>query len=177
MCSILVPAALLNITPSKWFTEPLPAEPKVRGLFLSPLGQLFHAFEVGVRTSDQDKRQGGQGGHRGKVFDRIKGQFFVQRGIDGVRAHIAHEQHMAIGRRLRYHLHAHVATSACTVFNHHRLLPFLAELLADDARQCIRGAAGCLRHDDFDGAGRKVLRQDAERRKHKSGYQTQAAVA
>ena len=54
-------------------------------------------------------------------------------------------------------LRADVAAGAGLVLDHDRLVPALAQLLADDARQHVDAGAGRERHDDEDRAVGKPL--------------------
>ena len=47
-----------------------------------------------------------------------------------------------------------------TVFDHHRLRPFLAKLISNDARYCIDAASRRDRHNEPHQSGWKVLRED-----------------
>jgi hypothetical protein len=70
------------------------------------------------------------------------------------RADGAHEQRVAVARRLRGQRCADVAARARTVVDHDGLAERLAQLQADDAGQDVGGATGRERHDHGDRLGR-----------------------
>ena len=65
------------------------------------------------------------------------------------------------------------AVAAGLVLDHHRLAPFLRELLGEQPRADVGAGAGAERHDEFHRPGRPVLRLRAARR----GMRRTAAMA
>ena len=64
-----------------------------------------------------------------------------ERGVDRVRSGDAHEQRVTVGLRLGDDVRAHAAAGARVVLDHDRLSPLRLELLADEARGDVGGAA------------------------------------
>ncbi len=119
--------------------------------------QLLHRLERLRGVGDQQVGHVGHAGQGREVLHGIERHLPVERCIDGVRAHRAHEERVAVGGRACRHLAADVAARAGTVVHHHRLAQLGAHALGDDARQDVGGAAGRERHDDGDGLARERL--------------------
>ena len=92
-----------------------------------------------------------------KSFDRVVGQLGEMR-PDRQLALVAHQQQVAVGRRLGDRLRGDHAGAAGAVLDHQRGLPASASFCADDARQDVADAAGLRRHQDADRPRRIVLR-------------------
>ena len=137
-------------------------------------GAVVQLAGVGTRIGDHFldglERLAGVGyqqvGHVGharqgrEVLDGVEAGLGVERGIDGMRAHGAHEQRVAVGRRTCGGHGADVAARAGLVVHDHGLAQLLLQRLGDDARQDVGGAASGEGHEDGDGlAGEAVLGQ------------------
>jgi hypothetical protein len=61
------------------------------------------------------------------------------------------EDRVAVGRRLRRHLHADEAARSALVLDHERLAEVLLQLGRDRARDDVAAAAGREGHDDLHG--------------------------
>ena len=68
--------------------------------------------------------------------------------VDRVGRDVADEQRVAVGRRLRRRLERDVAVRAGPVLDHEALAERLGELLRDDARDDVGGAARAVGHED-----------------------------
>ena len=78
-----------------------------------------------------------------------------------MRANVAHQQGIAIGRRVRHHFHTDVAARTCPVLDHNGLTPLFAELLTNDTCERIGRAARCLRHKNLHCTNGEVLCEGA----------------
>ncbi len=91
---------------------------------------------------------------RHEVLDGVVGQLAVERAVDAVGAHGAHEQRVAVGWRLGDDLRADVAARARAVVHHELLTEGAAQFGRDGPREDVGGAAGGEGHDDAHGLGR-----------------------
>jgi hypothetical protein len=101
----------------------------------------------------------------------------VDAGADGERADVEQQERMAVGLGLGDHFGADVAARPGFVIHHDRLLPDVAQLLADRARKHIGGAARRERHDDADrlaGEGRRSLRRGGSRKREQGACDNKA---
>ncbi len=88
---------------------------------------------------------------------RIIGEVRIERGRGGMRAHMPHDDRVAIGRGALGARGARRPAGAHHVFNDERLAERLGHVIADDARDHVGGSAGGERHDQRDRAVRVVL--------------------
>jgi hypothetical protein len=86
----------------------------------------------------------------GEVLDRIVGQLGEQVGIDHQRGIAAHQQGVAVGRRLGDALDRDVAAGPGDVLDHDRLTPGLGELVAKEPRGDVGRHTGREADDDPD---------------------------
>ena len=105
------------------------------------LGRVHHQH-VGHTGHQRDRRE---------VLDRVIGQLGIERGIDAMRAHGAHQQGVAVGCRLGHLGRADVAASAGLVVDQEGLAKGLAEFGRQRARQDVGGAARGKGHHDAHG--------------------------
>jgi hypothetical protein len=114
--------------------------------------------------------------HRGEILRRVVGQLghVHQDRLGGVQAH---QQGVAVGRRLRDRVGADDTRAAGTVLDH-RGMAGLAELRGDHARQDVGHAAGRKRHDDADRPRGKILRSRAPKasREHGAAQEQSPAI-
>jgi hypothetical protein len=92
------------------------------------------------RAKDRDRHQVGR-----LEAERFR---FVERVVDGQRPRRTRKQRISIRCGRCDIRRADVAAGAGLVFDHHRLIPALAEILRDDPRQHVGGSSGRERHDD-----------------------------
>ena len=118
------------------------------GIFGRISCKLFHVTYGQRSVGRGDEGHVGERGDGAEIGLRVERQFFVDADVDRMRTDIRHQQRVAIGRRLGHHVHADIAARAGAVFNHHRLPPFLRQLLTNDPRQRIRCTARRLRNDN-----------------------------
>ena len=127
----------------------------MRARVLDEVGYAVDAQRLGaVGVHDHDVRHTGHQRDRCKVLLWVERHLAVQRLVDAVRAHRAHQQRVAVGRRLGHDIGAHVAPRPGAVLHHEGLAESLAQLGRNRARQNVGGAAGRKWHDDFDRLGR-----------------------
>src|SRR6516165_6880130 len=114
--------------------------------------QLFDGLRPILGANVQQRRVLGRERNQGEVLERIIGQ---AAGGDGIEHHgdIHHgEQGVAVGRHFGDAGGRDRGIGAGLVFDHHRLVPHLAQALADDAHEDVGRSAGRERHDDADGS-------------------------
>ena len=115
----------------------------------------------------------GHPGHQrdgGEVLHRVKRQLVVQRLVDAVGTHGAHQQRVAVGGGLGNDVGANVAACTGTVVHDKRLAKSLGQLIGHHAGQDVGGAAGREGHHDlhrFGGPG--GLRQGRQRGRYQYG--------
>jgi hypothetical protein len=86
-------------------------------------------------------------GDRGGVAHEVERDVGVERLVDGVvRRHEA--DGVAVGRRGQHVLHADIAAGADVVLDDELLAELFRQVLAEDARDGVVGAAGGERHDE-----------------------------
>src|SRR4029453_2369610 len=98
------------------------------------------------RRNDEDVRRTADHGDRREVFDGVVRQL-AHRGVGAVRAHVAHHQRVAVGRRTRGRLRTYDATATALVFDDDRLPDRLRQPLADLAGDQVDSAARLDRGD------------------------------
>jgi hypothetical protein len=82
----------------------------------------------------------------------------------------AHQQGVAVRRRLRSNLRTDVAVGARAIVDEHRLRPGLGELLSHGPCKDVRRAGRRIRHDDAHGLGRiRRLREHGSRANGQDG--------
>ena len=127
------------------------------GVGLGHADEILHVVNaLGLGLVGVHHHHVGHGGHQGdghKVLDGVVGQLGVQRAVDAVGAHGAHQQRVAVAGRLGHHLGTHVAARARAVV-HDELLPErLGQLGRHGAGQDVGGATGRKGHHDAYGLG------------------------
>ncbi len=156
MCTASVPVSTLNSSPARCPALPLLPEPNdsLPGLAFAYAMNSFTLFtgDAALTTStfgrDRDQRD------RREVLRRVVGHRLVEARIDRMRGQRAHQDRVAVGRRLRDHVGADVAAGAGLVLHNHRLAPHLGELLRDEAAGDVERSAGRERHDQLHGLRR-----------------------
>ncbi|MNS48014.1 hypothetical protein D3C72_805710 [compost metagenome] len=115
--------------------------------------------------------------HRREILDRVVRQVGEQPGVDGVRGHRAHDQRVAVGRRLGHQIGADIAARARPVLHDHGLAERTAHLFGQHAGHGVQRAAGRVRHDKADRLGREIsgLRQGG-RAERQGGGQRHGAL-
>ncbi|SPA49127.1 protein of unknown function [Cupriavidus taiwanensis] len=98
-------------------------------------------------------RHRGQVGDGGEVLGGIVGQSRVDRRIDAVGRGRGDAQRIAVRRGLGQEGGADAAAGTAAVVDHHGLAQLLAELVGDDARDDVGGAACGERHHQRDRLG------------------------
>ncbi|MNN31228.1 hypothetical protein D3C81_1449080 [compost metagenome] len=109
--------------------------------------QLLQRAGLDGRIHHQHVWRRREHGHRHEVA-RLIAEFREQDGIHGQVAGWGQPQRVAVRRGAGHGLHADIAGSAGLVVHHDGFAPLLAQLLADEARQRVRHAAGGEWHDD-----------------------------
>ena len=102
------------------------------------------------RQRGVDHQHVGHARHPGngrEALDRVVGQLGVQAGRDGQRAHMAHQQRIAVARGLGHAVGANAAARARDVLGNDRLAPGGGQLMAYRAAQNVGRAAGRERDD------------------------------
>ena len=131
---------------------------KLAGVLLRLGDQILHRLHVACRIDDQQLHRLRGERDRGKVVEGIVRRGAVKVLVHGQRRVDRHEQGVAVGRCLGDLLRAQHRIGAGTVLDQNRLPPILVHLLADHAREYVRGATGGERHDDLDGSAGKCIR-------------------
>jgi hypothetical protein len=124
------------------------AERDLAGICLCIRDQLLHAVDRQLGIHDDDHRDDHDAGDRREILDRIVGQLLEQEGIGRVRRVGGHEQRVAVRRRFRRGLGADDGRSARLVVDDEGLIEGGLELVGDEARDDVGGAAGGEGHDD-----------------------------
>jgi hypothetical protein len=86
---------------------------------------------------------------RRKVLERVEWQPFIQAGIDDQRRVAAHQQRVAVGRRLGDAIGSDVAAGAGDILDHERRAPDFGKPVGKNASGKIRSRAGCEADHDF----------------------------
>src|SRR6516164_1729334 len=114
--------------------------------------QFFHGLGPILGADVQQRRVLGRERDRGEVLERIIRQVAGGYGIEH-HGDIHHgEQGVAVGCHLGDARGRDRGIGAGLVFDHHRLVPHLAQALAGDAHEDIGRSARRERHDDADGS-------------------------
>jgi hypothetical protein len=140
------------------------------------LHQCHELLDVlgGHRRVDHDHgRESGRERDGREILEDIVGQFrAIQRGRDGVRAVVGHEQRVAVGRGLGHQGAAHRAAGTRAILHHDLLAQPLRQLLCQDAAERVGVAAGRLRHDQPDRPRREGRRLSSGGKHTGSGKRT-----
>ncbi|MCY1550638.1 hypothetical protein D9M68_869060 [compost metagenome] len=123
------------------------------GVRLGVGDQFLGRLEGGVRAHDQHDRRIDGDRQRREVLERVVVQFFVDGGIDGHDAVGREAERIAVGRLAAQEVGGDRSARSGPVLDDHRLLEFLAQVLAHHARERVRAGAGDVRHDQFDRFG------------------------
>src|SRR5690606_3908836 len=99
---------------------------------LRVVDEFLHAAVGTLRIHHQQVRHHGDTGQGLKILDVIEIQLAVQRGVDGVRAHRAHQERIAVSLGACSGLRTDVATGAIAVFDYDALVKLGAQILAHD---------------------------------------------
>ena len=148
---------------------------RIRARVADQVGDVLDAGGLRLgRVHHQHVRHPGHHRDRRQVLERVEWHLRIERRIDRLRADRAHQQRVAVGRRLRDEVGAEVAAGTRLVVDDEGLAERLAELRRERARQDVGGAAGRERHDDADrlrgpGAGRRRRRLRKQRRRDQRG--------
>ncbi len=141
--------------------------------------ELLHAVGRHGGVDHQRQRHHRRQRHGRQVAQHVVLHALVQRRAERDGRGVV-EQRMAVGRRLADQRAADVAVGAGLVVHHHRLAHLLRQLLRQQARHHVGGAAGREGHNHGDGLGRIGLRQRAgcgQCRQCAAGGQGQAGAA
>ena len=95
----------------------------------------------------------------------IEAELRIEALVDDERRRRRRQQRVAVGLGVERRLGPDIAGGARLVLDHHRLLPFARQPVADDARHQVGGAAGRKRHDDLHRARRDSPRRRPSRRR------------
>src|SRR5262249_6062703 len=125
---------------------------ELAGTGLGARDQLFHGLRSILGADVQERHVFGRERDRGEILERIIRQVA---GGDGIEHHgdIHHgEQGVAVGRHFGDARGRDRGIGAGLVLDHHRLAPYLAHALADNASKDVGRPARGKRHDDADRA-------------------------
>ena len=158
-CTMSILASAFSSSPDRCGLVPRPAEPNVMlpgRAFASAIELLdglcgdrrMHRQHIGRQHSQRNRRE---------IAQRIVRQLRVHARIDRQRRQ-AHQQRVAVGRRLGDDVVADDGAGAGAVIDHHLLAELLGEFLRDDAADDVGAAARRRRHDQPDRAVRVILR-------------------
>jgi hypothetical protein len=140
---------------------PARSERQLAGIGLGVCDQFRHGFHRQRRIDDQHERALRHERERNEIGHRIVGQVLVQCDVDRHRRRCRHQERVAVGRGFRVRVRADRGTGTRLVLDHERFAEARLELLADEARQDLGGAARGERHDDGDRPRRVILRTRA----------------
>src|SRR6516165_1133469 len=98
-----------------------------------------------------------QQGDRLEVAGDVEIELGVEEGIDGDRTDRAHQQRVAVGRRLRHKAGADAASGAGFILDYEWNPEFRLQVLLQDAREQVRRSARRERHHDGDRSLRPSL--------------------
>jgi hypothetical protein len=141
-----VPVMLLNSSPARWMEVPLPLEAmfSLPGLALAYWHEVGHVLDAARGgLFGVDHHHIGHARHQRdgrKVLLRVVGHARVQRLVDAMGAHRAHQQGVAVVGRLGDQVGTDVAARARAVFHHELLAECPGQLGRDGARQDVGGA-------------------------------------
>ena len=136
------------------------------GLGLGERNEFLRSLGRKRRRHHHDERVFGEQRHRREVGLAV-GQLLVHRRIDRLgRDHEPERQSVRLG--LGDHVGAEHAVRAGAVVDDHRLLPEFVEPLADQPRDGVGAAAGCVRHHNPHRAGWIALRLREGRREQQA---------
>ncbi|MCY1223816.1 hypothetical protein D9M72_359560 [compost metagenome] len=127
-------------------------ERQLAGMRLAVGDQLLDRLRRDRRRHHQHQRHHMRQCHRLEALDGVVRQLAHHAGIDGMAAR-HQRQRVTVRGGLCHQVGADDAGGAAAVVDHHRLAPGFGQLLADQARGKVDGAAGGSGHDDGDGLG------------------------
>ena len=133
-------------------------EIELAGLRLGERDQLLQRFRRHVRIDHQDIGLRADQRDRHEILLRAVGELFVQALVGGEDAVVAHQQRVAVGRRMGDRIGRDIAAGAGPVLDDERHAEQLLHLLADDAGEHVARAAGRERHHQRDRPARIVGR-------------------
>ena len=128
-----------------------------RRLRLQPRQQFLQRRCRDLFLADDDHRIARQQGNRFQIGDEVVAEL-VDRAVGDVGAEMAKTDRVAVRRRPHRAADADRTTRSRDVLDQHGFAERDLHALGEDPRHRIRRPAGGERHDDGDGAGRKVLR-------------------
>jgi len=121
------------------------------------LDQLCDRLRRDLLVDHEHVRQSRDQADRLEILLGVVLEVLVDEGIDGVRAHGADQQRVAILARACDRRCADIAARPGAVLDDERRSVFLLQTLGEDAPEHVGGAAGAERYDDGDLALRPVL--------------------
>ncbi|MBI2297250.1 MAG: hypothetical protein HYU76_14725 [Betaproteobacteria bacterium] len=150
----------LNSSIPKWLVVPVPAEATVSlpGFARGAVDQFPDRADPGFLARQHYQRHDVHPRDGRVVLHRVVREVRDDHGIDRERAARAHQQRVAVGRRLRHQVGADVAAASPPVVHHDGLPEDFAQRGPDDAGGDVHVAARRIRHDQADGAGGVLLR-------------------
>ncbi len=124
-------------------------------LFGVGLGVSDEALEVCDARDVSDSQHVGRVAHQrdGGESGSVVGQFVVDHLVDDLGAYRAQQQGVSVRSGLGERLRCNAAAGAGTVLDHHRLLEFFAQFLADQPCDHVGDAAGAEWHEQLDRLG------------------------
>ena len=146
-----------------WIALPMPMVPPVALLglaFSQAISSLVSLAGKSLRADDPE-RADRQHRDRLEILEVVERQRIHRGGAD-MRAPLADDDGVAVGRRAEHPRDADGAAGAADVLDDHRLAERGLHMVADDARDDVGDAAGRERHDQGHGLRRKGLRLRAE---------------
>ncbi len=124
------------------------------------IDELLDRVDRQVLAHDHHVGRGGDQRKRNELL-RLVGELPIERLVDRKRPGRAHQQRVAVGLGMIGGIGADIAAGAGLVLHHHRLAPLGRQLVAEDARQHVIGAAAGEGDDETDGTGGEGgLRED-----------------
>ena len=134
---------------------------ELTGVGLGQGHKLGHVTGLDAGADHHHIRRGADHGHRHEVFHHVVGQLGVNAGIDAMRAGIANNHGVAVGRRAGCGFGAQHATGAGLVVDNHWLAEFARQALGNDASGDVRAVARRAGDHPADGLVRVGLGQGA----------------
>ena len=125
-------------------------EVDLAGLLLRRGDQLGDGVGRKARAGDDDVRDLDEFGDADEIARGLDLQLVGEDVlVDGVGRHVAHEQRVAVGRRLGGGFEREVAVGARAIFHQECLAHRLGQPLRDDARDDVGRASGAVGHEDL----------------------------
>ena len=112
--------------------------------------EIGHRFHRAIRRDREQLRKAPQQRDRPEILDRVVGKCCVKRGIGRVSCRVRLEERVSVRRGLLDYRCGDDSAAARARLHYERLAGVLADLLVDDALQCVGACTGRERNDDGD---------------------------